>query len=105
MDSIFLAPEATTPVSIRTKVSNGKPVIEITDGGPYLLRTATGREYGRVQAAIAHSNVDAQYEILPSFLVGGIDPKDIEKLHPNVVAMVLIDVLNRSRVSEVQSGK
>lgn len=105
MDSIFLAPEATTPVSIRTKAGAKAPVIEVTDGGPYLLRTATGREYGRVQAAIAHSNIDAQYELLPSFLVGGVDPKDIEKLHPNVVTTVLIEVLNRSRVSEVQAGK
>ena len=105
MDSIFLTPETTFPVSIKPeKDEAGRLSFKITDGGPYTLRTATGREFGRIQQAVGRSDIDASYGLLPSFL-GGIDPKDIEKLHPQVVQFLLIEILSRSKVSETEAGK
>ena len=50
MDPPFLTPESTLDISIRTTFSEfGAPIFTVEDGGPYRLRTATGREFARIQ--------------------------------------------------------
>lgn len=106
MDPIFLVPEATVSVSIKPEYSGDILAgFVIEEGGPYEVRTATGREYGRLQKAFRDDDVDALYELLPDFLVKGVSKKDMENLHPFVVRSVLFDVLKRSRVSEAEAGK
>ena len=55
MDPIFLTPETTVEVSIRTKFETvGEANLtryDIEDGGPYSIRTATGREFAVIQQA------------------------------------------------------
>lgn len=103
MDSIFLTPETTFDVSIR--VDKESKSIKIEDGGPYRLRTATGREFARLQRAIHDSDSDAAFNLFRIFVVSGIPEDKIEQLHPDVVWFVLVEVLKRSRVSEEQQGK
>ena len=106
MDPIFLTPDVTVNVSIKTSFSEyGAPFFTIEDGGPYEIRTATGREFARIQQAIGKSDIDAGYAMLPAFLVGGVDKDKICQLHPDVVWAVLVEVLKRSRVSEADAGK
>ncbi len=106
MDAIFLTPDVTVDVSIKHSVSEaGALSIEITEGGPYKIRTATGREYAKIQTAIGRIDVDAAYTLLPSFMVGGVERERMDSLHPEVVWTVLLEVLRRSRVTEAQAGK
>ena len=106
MDPIFLVPEATVSVSIKPEYS-GEILAGFTveDGGPYEIRTATGREYGKIQKAFRDDDVDSLYELLPDFLLKGVGKKEMENLHPFVVRAVLWDVIKRSRVSEAEAGK
>ena len=106
MDPLFLTPESTLDISIRTTFSEfGAPIFTVDDGGPYRLRTATGREFARIQQVIGRNDVDVAYTLLPDYLVGGVDKDKICQLHPDVVWTVLLEVLKRSRVSEDQAGK
>lgn len=106
MDPIFLVPEATVSVSIKPTYSGDLLTgFAIESGGPYELRTATGREFGRVQKIFRDNDIDEAFDILPKFLVKGIEKRDIENLHPDLVWVILIEVLKRSRVSEAEAGK
>ena len=108
MDSIFLTPDITFDVSIKTTFSDDGhniPRFSISDGGPYKLRTATGRQYAKIQQAYIQQDADAAYALLPEFLVAGVEKTMIPNLHPAVVWEIFVEVLKRSRVSEVDRGK
>lgn len=108
MDDIFLTPDVTVDLTIRTSRSedgNGVMRFTIEDGGPYKLRTATGREYGRIQQAYYKQDLDASYKLLRDHLVEGVPEDKIESIHPDLVWILLAEVLKRSRLSEVQRGK
>lgn len=114
MDSIFLTPDVTFDVSIRTKFDkNGAPSFKIEADGPYRLRTATGREFAAIQNAFGREDVDATYKLCEKFVVSGIaDGKEgaerssvFGSLHPDVVYAILVEVVKRSRCSESDRGK
>lgn len=106
MDNIFLTPDATFSISIKTKEARGGALkFSVVDGGPYKFRTATGREYGKLQRAFSELDIDSAFRMLSAFLVDGIPAEKVESLHPDVVWTVLLEVLNRSRVSDVDRGK
>lgn len=110
MDPMFLSQDITVDISIKSTVTDhptGAKIIsfDITGGGPYRIRTATGREYGKIQQAVNKGDVDACYDLAKQFLVGGVEKSMIEKLHPDVIFAVLIEVLSRSRVTGEQLGK
>lgn len=108
MDDIFLTPEATVSLSVRTiRSTDGNEVMRfsIEDGGPYQLRTATGREYGKIQNTYVKQDIDAAYALIRAHLVAGVPAEMIDKLHPDVVWLLLAETLKRSRMSEVQRGK
>lgn len=107
MDPIFLTPDTTVEISIRSEIIEGTNVARYTieDGGPYKIRTATGREYAAVQQAYAKQDIGEAYALLRKFLVAGVPAEMFERLHPDVVWRVLAEVLTRSRVSEADRGK
>ena len=117
MDPIFLTPETTVKVSIRTtfeKVGDSSLArYEIEDGGPYEIRTATGREFAAIQQAYGRQDIDSAYSLVQKFVVRGIgdDLKPeaksalFESLHPDLVWRVLFEVLKRSRPSETDQKK
>lgn len=108
MDDIFLTPDATIQLTIRTKRSDdgfSRMSFEIEEGGPYHIRTATGREYGKIQQAYMREDVEAAYVLIRQHLVSGVPSDKIDALHPDIVWLLLAEVLKRSRVSEVQQGK
>jgi len=109
MDPIFLTTEATIAISIKTEMKeiggHKHPRFSITDGGPYEIRTATGREYAKIQAAYSRSDVDAAYDLVKIFLIKGIEADKIEALHPDLVWQILAEILRRSRISETDLGK
>jgi len=117
MDPIFLTPETTVKISIRTtfeKVGESSLArYEIEDGGPYEIRTATGREFAAIQQAYGRQDADAAYSLVQKFLVGGVgdglDAKAksalFESLHPDLVWRILFEVLRRSRPSETDQKK
>lgn len=106
MDDIFLSPDVTFGVTIKTqRNSNGVPTFFVEDGGPYKLRTATGREYHRIQKAYYDQSAPEAYSLLALFCSDGIPKDKIESVHPDCVWAILLEVLKRSRLTEVQAGK
>ena len=113
MDPIFLTPDVTFSVSIRTEFEKGLPRFKIEDGGPYKIRTATGREFAAIQQAFGHSDSDAAYTLCEKMVQSGIadDKKGTERsevfgsLHPDVIWAILLEVVKRSRASELDRGK
>lgn len=117
MDPIFLTPETTIKIAIRTtfkKVGESSVArYEIEDDGPYEIRTATGREFATIQQAYGRQDIDAAYSLLQKFLIRGVgdDLKPeakstlIESIHPDLVWMILCEVLRRSRPSETDQKK
>jgi len=117
MDPIFLTPETTVEVSIRTKFETvGEANLtryDIEDGGPYSIRTATGREFAVIQQAWGRQDIDAAYTLVQKFLVRGVgdDLKPeakaalFESLHPDLVWKILFEVIRRSRPSETDQKK
>lgn len=104
---MFLIPESTFALSVKTEIVETEgvqiPTFTVEEGGTVVLRTATGREFAKVLGAMR--NTDALYDLLPTFLVSGIDPKSVDSLHPGVVHTLMQEVFKRSRVSEVERGK
>ena len=104
---MYLIPESTFPISVKTEIVETEgvqiPTFTVSDGGSVVMRTATGREFAKVLTAMR--NTDALYDLLPSFLISGIDPKAVDSLHPGVVHALMQEVFKRSRVSEVERGK
>ena len=107
MDNIFLTPEQTFGVTVRTTVtSSGVPVFTVEDGGPYKLRTCTGREYHRVQRAFVEQDANAAFKLLGQFLEPGIIPEDkLSHVHPDCVWALLLEVLKHSRIGDAEAGK
>ena len=114
MDPIFLTPDVTFSVSIKTKFDkNDRPVFAIKDGGPYKIRTATGREFHAIQTAVGRADVDAAYALCQTFVQGGIadelkgDERTaiFDRLHPDVAWAIVLEVAKRSRASELDRGK
>ena len=97
---IFLEPESSFPVDV---VAKGKG-FAVVDGGPYVLRTATGREFAGISEAFRRSDADAIYKALERHVVAGIPPEKIGLVHPDAAALLLAEVIKRSRVSEDQRG-
>ena len=100
---IFLAPEITFPIDIsESKDEAGRTVYDVVDGGPYVLRTMTGRECARLEQS--GGKADACYDILPSLVVSGIDRKQVDRLDP-VVCMILVrESHRRSHLTEADRG-
>lgn len=117
MDPIFLTPETTVEISIKTtfqEVGGSRLArYDIEDGGPYSIRTATGREFAAIQQAYGRQDIDAAYSLVQKFLVRGVgddlkpDAKSalFESLHPDLVWRILFEVLRRSRPSETDQKK
>lgn len=101
MPGIYLEPEATFSVSVECEKG---ALFQIVEGGDITLRTILGRQYHKAMRAIHDRDGDAQYSILESCIVDGIDPKKIGKLHPNVVAILLLEIMRRSHLSESDAG-
>lgn len=99
--SIFLEPEATFAVTVNH--SRGAE-FTLSDGGPIVLRTATGREFARLMESFRGDNGEKTYDVLRPFIKAGLAENDIERLHPNVVALLLYEVAKRSHVSEADAG-
>lgn len=105
MHSIFLAPEQTFGVSVTVKHSaHGVPSFAVDGDGPYRLRTATGREYHRIQKAYYEQSAPEAYALLAILCTDGIPKDKIEQVHPDCVWALLLEVLKRSRVSEADAG-
>lgn len=107
---IFLTPETTFAIDIKEgeKRIGGRTsvVFDVVEGGPFVLRTATGREYARIMQAIVGGSIhEAAYDLLPPFLISGIASDDIGRLDPSVAVVMLQEVARRSRVSESDKGK
>lgn len=98
---IFLDPETTFSVDVKQTARNE---FEVVEGGPYKLRTATGREFAALSKAFREKDDNAGFDILARHLVSGIEAKDVERLHPSVVAVLLLEVARRSRLSETDAG-
>lgn len=117
MDPIFLTPETTVKIAIRTafKTVGGSSIAryEIEADGPYEIRTATGREFAAIQQAYGRQDIDAAYSLLQKFLVKGVgdDLKPeakaalFESIHPDLVWLILCEVLRYSRPSETDQKK
>lgn len=101
MSGIFLEPEATFSVDI---IHKGGALFELVDGGPYALRTATGREFARIAQAFRDNDSAEAFGIVERHLVGGIDKAKIGCLHPNVAALMAAEVAKRSHLSETDAG-
>lgn len=105
MDDIFLSPDVTFGVTIKTtRSATGVPSFAIEQGGPYRLRTATGREYHRIQRAYYEQSAPEAYALLELFCVDGIPKEKMSLVHPDCVWVLLLEVLKRSRVSEADAG-
>lgn len=101
MSGIFLEPESTFSV----EVSHVKgAVFEVKDGDVIKLRTCTGREYAALSKAFRENDNEAGYALLPKFVVGGISESDLPRLHPNAAALLLLEVIKRSHLTEKSSG-
>ena len=108
MDDIFLTTDATFYISVKTirsKDGNNVMRFAISDGGPYKLRTATGREYGKIQQAYIKQDIDTAYAMFADVVSSGIPEDKISKIHPDLVWLMLAEVLKRSRVTDEQRGK
>lgn len=107
MDNIFLTPEQTFGVTVRTTyTAAGVPVFTVEDGGPYKLRTATGREFHRIQRTFVEQDAEGAYKLLALFLEPGVIPEDkIGSVHPDCVWAMLLEVVKRSRVGDAEAGK
>lgn len=114
MDPIFLTPESTFSISVTTEIVDGIPRFNISDGGGLTLRTVTGREFNAIQGMVGRDDADGAYTILEKLVQSGIgdDAKTKEDrskifamLHPSVVWSLLLYVLKRSRISEIERGK
>lgn len=101
MSGIFLEPESTFSVDI---IHKGGALFEISEGGPYVLRTATGREFAAISKAFRENDNAGAYGIVERHLVAGVDKKDIGRLHPNVVALLAHEIGTRSHLSETDAG-
>ena len=101
MSGIFLEPESTFSVTI---TAEGGGVFTLQDGGTITLRTCTGREYAALSKAFRANDNDAGYDLLPRFVVSGIDAKDLPRLHPNAQAVLLLEVAKRSHLTEKSAG-
>lgn len=98
---IFLEPETTFSVSVKHL---GGGSFEVVEGGDISIRSATGREFAAITKAIREQNDGAAYDILKRHVVSGIDKDKIERLHPNVAALLAIEVANRSHLQEEDAG-
>lgn len=101
MAGIYLEPESTFAVSL---VQIGKADFEVKDGGPIVLTTATGRQYAKLLSIFRSEQADAQYDALGWFVSAGLEKKDIDRLHPNAVAVLLFEVTRRSHLAENDAG-
>ncbi len=101
MSGMFLEPESNFAVSV---VKSGKADFDVADGGPIVLTTATGRKYAKLLAMFRSEDAAAQYDALAGFVVSGLPKEDIERMHPNAVAVLLFEVVKRSHVSEIEAG-
>lgn len=101
MPGIYLEPESTFSVKVESETG---ALFRVVDGGDIVLQTLTGRQYHKAMRAIHDRDGDAQYTVLESCIVEGIDPKRIGKLHPNVVAILLLEIMKRSHLTETQAG-
>lgn len=99
--SIFLEPETTFAVT--AKHTKGADFV-LEEGGPIVLRTATGREFARLMESFRGNDGSKTYDVLRPFVKAGIADNDLERLHPNVVALLLYEVAKRSHVSETDAG-
>lgn len=98
MSGIFLEPEATFSVT----VTGTAPDYKVEDGTSITLRTATGREYAALMSAFRSGDDARGYDLLPRHIVSGVD--SVDRLHPNVVALLLVEVVKRSHLSETAAG-
>lgn len=101
MSGIYLEPESTFSVSV---VCESGALFRVVDGSEITLQTLTGRQYHKAMRAIHDRDGDAQYATLEACIVDGIDPKKIGKLHPNVVAILLLETMKRSHLTERDAG-
>ena len=103
---MFLTPETEFAITVKTKIEKKGdlevPAFTVEEGGSLKLRTATGREYQRLLLALR--DPDAAFDIVPKFLVSGIKPEDVERLHPAVVQLLMQEILKRSRLDEASRG-
>jgi len=103
---MFLTPETEFAITVRTKIEKKGdievPSFTVEEGGSLKLRTALGREYSRLLQALR--DPDALFDIAPKFVVSGIKPEDVERLHPAVVQLIAQEVLKRSRMDEASRG-
>lgn len=99
--SIFLEPETTFAVTVNHA---GGAEFTLADGGPIVLRTATGREFARLMESFRGNDGSKTYDVLRPFIKAGMAENDIERLHPNVVALLLYEVAKRSHVTETAAG-
>lgn len=102
--SIFLSTDATFAIDIsETKDERGRRVYDVVEGGPYVLRTMTGRQAARMEQA--GDKADTCYDLLPALVVSGLDRMQIERLDP-VAAMIMVhEAYRRSHVDEADRGK
>lgn len=102
--SIFLCTEATFAIDItETNDASGRTVYDVVEGGPYVLRTMTGRQCARIEQS--DGKAEACYDMLPALVVSGLDRMQIERLDP-VVAMIMVrEAHRRSHVTEADRGK
>jgi hypothetical protein len=102
--SIFLCPETTFAIDItETKDATGRTVYDVVDGGPYVLRTMTGRQCAKIEQS--QGKADACYDMLPALLVSGLDRMQIERLDPAVAMIFVLESHRRSHVTEADRGK
>lgn len=101
MPGIYLEPEATFSVSVECEKG---ALFRVVDGGEIVLQTLTGRQYHKAMRAIHDRDGDAQYSILESCIVSGIDRAKVGKIHPNVVALLLLEIMKRSHLTESDAG-
>jgi len=101
MSGMFLEPESTFAVSI---IKKGRADFEVVDGGPIVITTATGRKYAKLMAMFRSENAEGQYDALADFVTAGLPKTDIERMHPNAVAVLLFEVVRRSHIAETEAG-
>lgn len=97
---IFLDPDHPFSISLVRKGQR----FEVVEGAEIQLRTATGRELATISRMIRDDKTEDAYDILPKFVVSGIDRADISRLHPNAVAVMILEIYSRSKLSEEQAG-
>ena len=101
MSGMFLEPESTFAVSV---VKKGRADFEVIDGGPIVLTTATGRKYAKLMAMFRAEDAAGQYDALADFVAAGLPKTDIDRMHPNAVAVLLFEVAKRSHITETEAG-